>query len=152
MFSPASVELSGGFAIAAPVDAAFELFSPLGERSWVPGWDPELLHPPGVTWARGLIFRTREELGEAVWIVTALDRDRHEVEYWRVEAGRYVATVRVRCHAPDSGATEVAVTYRFVGLSDAGNREIAGMSPAAYAEKMLRWKGWIHGSLSARVT
>jgi len=31
----------------------------------VPGWDPELLHPPGVEWEEGLVFRTREESGGA---------------------------------------------------------------------------------------
>jgi len=88
MFTARSIELSGGFTLPAPPDATFGLFSPLGERKWVPGWDPELIHPPGATWERGLIFRTREERGDAIWVVTALDRDRHDVEYHRVEITR----------------------------------------------------------------
>jgi hypothetical protein len=143
MFAPVSIDLAGGFAIPAPPDIAFEFFSPLGEKAWVPGWDPELLHPPGVSWASGLIFRTQEERGEAVWVVTKLDRERHDVEYVRVEAGRYVAQVRVRCRAQDAAHTEVSVTYTFVGLSDIGNRDIAAMSQAAYDEKMARWQKWI---------
>lgn len=143
MFEAGSIVLSGGFDLAAPVEWVFELFSPLGERLWVPGWDPELLHPPGVEWQRGLIFRTREARGEAVWVVTALDRERHEVEYHRVESGRYVAVVRVRCEARGARQTGVRVAYSFVGLSDAGNREIGAMSPGEYEEKMRRWKGWI---------
>lgn len=66
MFAPKSIELSGSFTLGVPPDTAFELFSPVGEKSWVPGWNPELLHPPGVTWERGLIFRTQEERGEAI--------------------------------------------------------------------------------------
>jgi hypothetical protein len=143
MFAPASIDLTGSFPIPAPVDTAFEFFSPLGEKAWVPGWDPELLHPPGVSWARGLIFRTQEERGEAVWVVTGLDRERHEVEYVRVEAGRYVARVRVRCQAWDATHTDASVTYTFVGLSDTGNRDIAAMSQAAFDEKMARWRSWI---------
>ena len=84
-FTPRTVEFTGRFTIPASIDAAFELFSPLGERAWVPGWNPELLHPSGVGWQRGQTFRTQEENGEAVWIVTALDRDGHAVEYHRVE-------------------------------------------------------------------
>jgi hypothetical protein len=118
----------------------------------VPGWSPEFLHPPGAEWERGLIFRTREELGEAVWVVTVLDRERHEVEYYRVEPGRYVARVRVGCQPEGSRQTDVDVTYTFVGLSDAGNREIGGMSQAAYGQKMERWQGWISGYLSGRST
>ena len=143
MFAARSIELRGGFAVEAPVEAAFELFSPLGEKLWVPGWSPELLHPLGVDWGQGQVFRTQAEQGEAVWVVTALDRLRHDVEYLRVEPGRYVARVRVQCRAQVAGQTEVAVTYSFVGLSDAGNRDIAAMSPAAYEKKMQQWQEWI---------
>ena len=148
-FTPRSIELSGTFTLGPPPDATFELFSPLGEKRWVPGWNPELVHPPGVAWERGLIFRTREERGEAVWIVTALDRTRHEVEYHRVEAGRYVARVAVRCSDSAGGGTDVRVTYTFIGLSDVGNQDIAAMSAQAYEEKMQRWQDWIAKSLAA---
>ena len=152
MFAARSVELTGGFTLPEPPHKVFELFSPLGEKSWVPGWDPELLHPPGATWEPGLIFRTREERGEAIWIVTALDRERHEVEYHRVEAGRYLAKVSVRCLGHAEARTDVRVTYTFVGLSETGNQEIAAMSAPAYEGKMLRWQEWIIRHLSgARV-
>ena len=143
-----SIELSGGFTVAGTVDVVFELFSPLGEKAWVPGWDPEIIHPPGVAWARGLVFRTREERGEAIWIVTALDRRRHEVEYQRVEPGRCVARVSVACSAPSEQETDVRVSYAFVGLSPAGNGDIARMSTESYEEKMRRWQGWIAGHLA----
>ena len=148
MFAARSIELSGGFILSVPPDVAFELFSPLGEKLWVPDWNPELLYPPGFSWERGLIFRTAEERGEAVWVVTALDRERHEVEYHRVEAGRYVATVSVTCRPHASLQTEVRVTYLFVGLSEVGNQDIAAMSQTSYEEKMRRWQDWIHRHLS----
>ena len=150
MFASASVELAGGFVISAPVGVTFELFSPLGERLWVPGWAPELLHPPGAEWEEGLIFRTEEELGEAVWVVTALDRKQHAVEYYRVEPGRFVARVRVRCRARQPKQTDVAVTYSFVGLSEVGNRDIAAMSESAYEQKLKRWRDWIETYLRSR--
>lgn len=118
----------------------------------MPDWDPELIHPAGVRWERGLIFRTKEERGEAIWLVTALDREQHEVEYHRVEAGRYVARVRVRCSARADVQTEVGVTYTFVGLSESGNRDIEAMSERAYKEKMARWQGWIAHHVSGRAS
>jgi hypothetical protein len=148
MFVAASVELSGGFSISSRLERAFELFSPMGETLWVPDWNPELLHPPGTEWARGLIFRTQEEEGEAVWVVTNLDRERHEVEYHRVEPTRYVARVHVQCRARDVSDTEVKITYSFVGLSNAGNRQIEAMSERTFEEKMKRWHGWIGTYLS----
>ena len=148
MFEAKSIVLGGSFTLPLSPEAAFPFFSPLGEKLWVTGWDPELIHPPGVEWERGLVFRTREERGEAIWVVTALDRAQHQVEYHRVESGRYVARVDVACAARGAGC-EVRVTYTFIGLSDVGNQDIAAMSPAAYEEKMARWKAWIEGHLAS---
>ena len=147
-FVAKSVEFSGGFAVAGPIEQVFELFSPLGEKLWVPGWNPELLYPPDTSWARGLIFRTQEEKGEAVWVVTALDPAAHEVEYHRVESGRYVARVMVACRAGADGRTQVVVTYAFIGLSPEGNADIEVMTSESYAEKMKRWEQWISESLA----
>ena len=148
MFAPKSIELGGDFILSAPPDKVFGFFSPLGEKLWVPGWNPELLYPPEAEWERGQIFRTQEERGAAIWVISALDRQRHQVEYHRVEAGRYVARVSVRCKQSGAGNSEVEVTYTFIGLSDAGNRDIAEMSATAYREKMERWRGWIEQHLA----
>lgn len=149
-FTSQAVEFNGTLTFKGRFDEIFGLFSPEGERLWVPGWNPELLYPHGVAWAKGQIFRTQEGKGEAVWIVTALDRDRGHAEYHRVEPGRYVARVRVQCSAGEAGDVSVSVAYKFIGLSASGNGEIAAMEPGAYAEKMARWKGWIDAYLAKR--
>jgi hypothetical protein len=150
-FIAASREFEGRFPVHAPVETAFELFSPLGERLWVPGWDPELLHPPGVSWEQGQIFRTREETGDAIWIVTRLRRDAHQVEYHRVEPDRYIARVSVACTPSGNGDTEALTRYAYVGLSREGNQEIAKMTSDEYAKKMTRWKQWISEYLARKV-
>jgi hypothetical protein len=129
----------------------FELFSPLGEKLWVPSWDPELLYPEGAAWEEGLLFRTREATGDAIWVVTRLDRDTHAVTYHRVEPGRYVARVDVRCRELPEQKTGVTVAYTFVGLSDGGNQEIAAMTQQAYDEKMRRWQNWIDAHLERQL-
>ncbi len=149
-FRAHDVALRGQLALSADADRVFPLFSPVGERQWVPGWSPELLHPPGVEWAEGQVFRTREDTAEdVVWIVTRLDPAEHRVEYRRVVPGRYVATVEVRCRAEGDRRTRVDVSYSYVGLSEAGNREIDAMSQPAYDEKMARWQGWIEAHLAS---
>lgn len=144
MFVPRSKTLSGSLTVDAPVERAFPLFSPLGERLWVPGWDPEVLAPEGAEWEEEMLFRTRDEHGEAVWVITRLDRAAHEVTYHRVEPGRYVARVEVRC-TPLGERTAVRTSYRFVGLSEAGNAEIDAMTDEEYAGKMERWASLIRG-------
>jgi hypothetical protein len=146
-FASQSRRLAGRIRVAAPIERAFPLFSPLGEKVWVPGWQPELLHPSGVDWAEGLIFRTRGETGDAIWVVTRLDWSAGSVEYHRVEPDLYVARVSVQCTPVTEVVTEVATEYEFVGLSERGNTEIARMTPESYAEKMTRWSSWIDGAL-----
>ncbi len=148
-FVPRVLELRGHLVVPGDPEAIFPLFSPVGERLWVPGWSPELLHPSGVEWAEGQVFRTREETGEeVVWFVTRLDRGARHVEYRRVVPGLYVARVEVRCLSVPERRTRADVSYDYVGLSEAGNRDIGAMSPEAYDEKMARWKGWIEGYLA----
>lgn len=147
-----SVEFNGRFTVAGPIEAVFDLFSPLGERLWVPDWDPELQYPSGVSWARGQIFRTQEEAGQAVRVVTTLTHESHEVEYHRVEPYRYVARVRVKCTAPAHQVTEVSTSYSFFGLTAEGNDAIGAMTDASYAEKMKRWERWISQYLARQVT
>ena len=149
-FRPRAVTLRGSLVAEAEVGVVFPLFSPEGERVWVPEWDPELLHPPGVEWEEGQIFRTQEERGEAVWVVTRLDRAERHVQYHRVEPGRYVAHIVVRCRPLADRRTEVETAYAFVGLSEAGNREIDAMTQAAYDAKMSRWSEWIARHLAGR--
>jgi len=142
-FRPREAVFRGTVTARSGIDEVFPLFSPVGERAWVPGWDPELIHPPGVEWAEGQIFRTREETGDAIWVVSRLDREGHRVEYHRVEPGRYVARIDVRCRRIEDRITEATVEYAFVGLSESGNRDIEGMTEEEYAAKMARWTDWI---------
>lgn len=143
--NPASRTFHGTVLVRGAVDAVFELFSPLGERAWVPGWNPELLHPQGAGWAEGQIFRTRDQHRDAIWLVTRLDRAGRSVEYHRVEPGRYVARIRVACAAAGEDQTQASVSYAFMALSPEGSEEILAMTGAEYEEKMRRWRRWIGG-------
>jgi hypothetical protein len=149
-FIAKSVCLVGTISLNGPIKEVFPLFSPQGEKLWVPDWNPELLHPPDTVWAEGLIFRTEEEMGEAIWVVTRLDHLAHKVEYHRVEPGRYVARIVVSCSAISDQVTEAATRYEFIGLTESGNAEIALMTQAGYAQKMKRWSEWINEYLGTR--
>jgi hypothetical protein len=149
-FRSRAITLRGRLPVGAGIADAFPLFSPEGERRWVPGWDPELLHPSGAEWEEGQIFRTRDETGDAVWLVTRLDRRQHRVEYHRVQPGRWVAHITVQCRELEGSRTEVETAYAFVGLSAVGNREIDAMTQESYDAKMTRWTEWIARYLERR--
>jgi hypothetical protein len=148
-FSPRRAEFSGRISVAGEIERVFRLFSPLGERAWVPGWEPELLDPPGMEWTEGLVFRTREQAGDVLWIVSRLDRAAHRVAYHRVEPERHVARVEVACRSVAARSVAATVTYSYVGLSERGNRDIAAMTARAYEEKLSRWTQGITACLDA---
>jgi len=116
----------------------------------VPGWKPDLLYPIGVDWAEGQLFRTREEHGDAIWVVSSLDKANWNVRYYRVEPGRYVAKIDVRVVRFEDAHSRAVIAYCFVGLSEAGNNEIESMTQQAYDEKMRRWSDWLETCLGEK--
>jgi hypothetical protein len=86
--------------VPLPPDQAIRLFTPEGERAWVPGWDP---HHHSDT-----VFTTHE----TIWVVLETG-DAHTVRYARVTPGRHAGTVEVRCR-DDGTAT---VTYELTALA-----------------------------------
>ncbi len=155
-FLPATRRFETTFTLSMGPDEAFPLFSPQGERDWAPGWDPELLFPPDGAWVQGQVFRTRDEDGEIIWVVTRLDHENREVEYYRTEPGRQVVHVAVKVFLL-KGATTVSVAYAYVGLSEEGNAAIEAMTQPAYDAMIADWPKlirscWVgrppHGALS----
>jgi hypothetical protein len=143
------VRLTGTIALAAPVNDVFPLFSPLGEKKWVEGWDPEILFPRGADWVEGMVFRTFSPGQEAIWVVAELDPQAHRVVYYRVEPDNLVARVEVRCRALGIDRTEATTIYSYVGLSNTGNEHVAEWTNAAYMAKMDRWEKIINEYLAS---
>jgi hypothetical protein len=136
-----SIHLEGGFTLSEPIGEAFPLFSPIGEKAWAPGWEPELIHPPDTVWAEGLIFRTPGSPNPAIWVVACFEN--HHVRYYRYEMPDLVVSVDVECTSLAERSTRVTVGYSFVSLTAAGDEAIAAMSEKAYEQKMRDWKRMI---------
>ena len=130
------------FEIDRPVDVVFPLFSPEGEKRWVPGWDYE--NVMGTTdLHEDYVFVTRNHdhaSTEAVWLVKRHEPERHLVQFYKVEPGDKVGVITVRCREAGEGRTRVAVTYRYVGLSEKGNAFIAGFTSEGYAAFIEEWR------------
>src|SRR5690606_39494098 len=110
-FAASHVEHTGEFVLPLPLDEAFPYFTPEGERAYVPGWDPEYLHPAEPSDAAGTVFRTRAEGEETLWIVLEHDPANGTAAYGRFTPGSRLGTVRVRCESEGERETRVMVTY-----------------------------------------
>lgn len=119
--------LDGSLSLDLPPAAALPLFTPEGERDWVPGWDP---HYPAGRPDRpdpGTVFVTGSPDVPTTWIV--LERSEATMRYARVATGRTAGTVTVSCSAaPSSGTTSVQVRYELTALGPEGRQDLAELA------------------------
>lgn len=147
--SPTHVERTGSFVLPLPRDDAFPLFTAEGERSWVPGWDPQYLHPPHASNDEGTVFRTGHGGEETWWLVLRHDPAEAAATYARITPGSRLGTVHVRCAELGPSETLVTVTYALTATSDSGERTLRAMTPDAYAAMLAEWREMILRALDA---
>ena len=145
-FVAAHATRSATIHLHAPPDRVFPLFTPEGERLWVPGWNPRYLWPAAGTTRVGMTFLTEHEGRETTWMVADFDPGRRAV-YTRVTAGLSAVRVEVRCERAGDG-TAATVRYDYVGLSTDGNASIEQMTETCYREWMGEWETAINAHLS----
>jgi len=138
----------GQFDVALAAADAIGLFTPEGERAWVPGWDPA--YPAGVpSEDPGTVFVTISLGVETTWVVLEIDRPATTAAYARITPGHHAGVVRVGCADAATGHSTVAVAYDMTLL---GNDPV-GLD--AYAESrfelmMQEWSDAIASHLDGR--
>lgn len=132
-----------------PASAAFELFTPEGERAWAPGWDPVYLHPRDGRTQAGMVFTTCLAGEETVWTMTRHDPAQGIVEYVRTTPGNRTAVVLVQCAPLGDRRTRVTVVYAITALAEAGNGYIGEVSAARFRGFIDGWKLAIEGPRAA---
>ncbi|MFZ0499004.1 MAG: SRPBCC family protein [Steroidobacteraceae bacterium] len=126
------------FRVAAPVARVFPLFTALGERAWVPGWEPELLSGRE---ERGSVFRTVHGGRETTWIVVTYLPAEGRVSYARLARGSNMGLVDVQCGAAPEGGTQVSVRYTLTGLDAQGQAFVAEfLDPRHYSHMVEEWR------------
>jgi hypothetical protein len=130
------------FLLEKDIATVFPLFSPEGEKLWAPGWSYTNLL--GSTELKpDYIFLTDthdHKSAQAIWIVSDYDPDKHTVSYYKIEPEQKVGKVAVQCFEQSQTSTLVRVTYKYIGLSDSGNRFVAEFTKEAYAEFIGVWR------------
>ncbi len=120
----AAIERTGAVTVDRPAAEAFGLFTPEGERSWVPAWDPVYTvggHPDP---APGLIFITDTDKEARTWVITRFDPAARRAGYAYFLPGRRAAWIDVMVEPVDAGASLARVTYRMTAIGPAGDEEV----------------------------
>lgn len=137
-----SVSYTAGFKMNRKAETLFPLFSPEGEKLWVPGWEYENIMGT-TTLHEDYVFLTESHdhaAGAAVWIVKHYDPEVYRVQYYKIEPGEKVGIVTVVCTPLNDSSTRVDVTYTYTGLSERGNRFIANFTKEDYEDFITEWK------------
>src|SRR5215468_7526479 len=104
-FQGKSVTRSATIHLHGPIAKVFLLFEPIGEKAWAPGWEPQVVYPPGGEAQNGTVFLTYDEHGknETYWTIIDYDAQRHRVTYINVIPNYQVRRISVECRevAPD---------------------------------------------------
>jgi hypothetical protein len=146
-FIPAHQTRSATVRLDAPPEQAFEMFTPLGERAWAEGWDPEFLHPVDGEPCEGSVFVTRAGGRETIWTTIAHDPP-GRAAYSRVTPGLHAVIVEVRLRDADDGGTLADVSYTFTALTPAGNDAVMEMVDG-FAGWMEDWASSINRALTS---
>ena len=136
---------TGRLEVALPASIAFALFTPEGERSWVPGWNPT--YPAGdVNESAGTVFTTVSHGVVTIWTIIEIDRTAGAAAYGRVTPGHHAGTVRVWCVDAGEGRSAVKVAYD-MSLLGSDPAALDGYTEPAFGRMMAEWSSAIASSL-----
>ncbi len=141
-----SKSYTAGFNISQPIEKVFPLFSPEGEKLWVPGWDYKNIM--GTTeLSEDYVFLTANHdhaFTDAVWLVKKYKPEKHIIEFYRVEPDNKVGVVKIFCSELNNSITHIEVTYKYMPLSEKGNEFIEGFTKENYAAYIDEWKSLLN--------
>jgi hypothetical protein len=136
-FRSRSATSTGTVHLNGLIERVFPFFTPLGERAWAPGWNPQPIYPADGITREGMVFRTQDQQA-MLWVVSHYDPAKHEISYVTVTHEILVRQIVISCHE-ENGATLANVTYTMTGLSPEGNHMIEEYAGKGHADRLKHW-------------
>ncbi|MBW2429736.1 MAG: hypothetical protein JRF56_12305 [Deltaproteobacteria bacterium] len=137
-----SITHTKAFKMNVPIADIFPLFSPEGEKHWVPGWDYK--NVMGTTeLSDDYVFLTKTHdhgTSDAIWIVKKYDPKLHFVQFYKIEPGEKIGVVTVKCTELEASKTMIRVTYKYLALSKNGEEFITVFNESTYEEFIDEWQ------------
>jgi hypothetical protein len=119
----------------------FPLFSPLGEKHWAQGWNPEMLYPSSGVAQVGTIFTTQHaNKPTQVWSIIAYAQEQTQVIYLNVLPDSHVSRIEVSCETMGTRATLARITYTLTSLTPQGNTYLDEFTQDHYQTYVSSWE------------
>jgi hypothetical protein len=145
-FQARHIDCRGTVPVALPPDEALELFTPVGETWWVPGWKPTYLHPADGQLQRDLAWTTGDPGAETLWLTVEADRENRRVAYARITPGFRLGRVDVHVQ-PALGGSVAVVRYAMTALNEEGNQQLEEFE-AGFEAMMGEWASLVETYLA----
>ncbi len=134
--------------LAAPPDRVLPLLTPLGERAWAAGWEPEIRWEPPAGRA-GTLFVTRHTgQPETVWLLDAWDEAAGHVHYLHVTPGSDLTEIDIRVRPEGEGGSIATVRYTWTALGPPGVALVRRKTPEDYLRAMRHWEAALNHHLT----
>lgn len=125
---------------ATPRDV-FPLFSPLGEKHWAQGWQPEMLYPASGEAQVGTVFTTQHMNEPArIWTIIAYSQEQAQVSYLNILPASHLSRIDVSCEADGTQATIAHITYALTAFTSQGNTYLDGFTQEHYQAYISSWE------------
>lgn len=125
---------------AAPAEV-FPLFSPLGETSWEPDWNPTMLYPASGAAQVGTVFTTQHASEPAkIWTIISYDPDQTTISYLNVAPTSHLTRIDITCAATGPQTTSADVSYTFTALTPDGSAYLDSFTEDHYRAYIASWE------------
>jgi hypothetical protein len=147
-----TIQHTASFSIRQPIDAVFPLFSPEGEKRWVPGWDYTNQMDTAPLAPDDVFTTTAHNHGTvaAIWIIGRYLPDEHVIQLYKIQPDDKVGTVTVQCRSRGPDQTTVQVTYKYTALSETGQEFIDSFTEEAYIGFIAEWRRLLEAHFAHR--
>jgi hypothetical protein len=141
------VRLTGTIRVPLPPKDAFTLFTPTGERAWVPGWEPRFPSPAADDTEPGTVFQTDHAGRRSTWTVIRRDSGT-TIAYATTTPGDRAGVVTVTCAPWEDQTTIATVSYDLTALAPEANAELDRFA-ASYPSYLNGWQRAIAQAITA---
>jgi hypothetical protein len=121
-FTAVRISKSATIVLDGMIDTVFPLFTPVQEKVWAEGWEPEIQYSQTEAEV-DMIFCTAPRFADEeryTWILSLYNIEAHELKYTVLTSER-LWFITIRCEPFLNNKTKATITYTYTGLSQKGN-------------------------------
>lgn len=151
LFKTKHIERTYKIKLNGTIKEVFILFTPIEEKKWAEGWNPEIIFPENEEIIKGTVFKSyNKEDGYTYWVIADYEHESYYIRYINFLQGIRNGILEIRCSKTTEGETEAEIKYIITGISEKGNNFINSFTEKYFIEYISDWKKSINSYLETK--